>query len=128
MDKPKKLILDYSKWICGEGGDHQLGEGGIALKNYKGFYCCLGQWSVQCGAPEDEILNYSEPKDINTLIPLFAEVNECENGEIDIIGTTLANDCIDINDNAYTTPDEKIVKLRDRLQKEGIELEVINKP
>lgn len=142
MDKPKKLILDYSKWICGEGGEHQLGKGTVALKNDQGFYCCLGMWSVQCGATEEEILNFGEPSDIDTLIPLFADdesweydtIND-ETGKRETVRvshgkrtTPLAVEAIDINDAMETTPEEKIVALSHLLAKEGIELEVINKP
>src|SRR5688500_9951648 len=116
-DNPKKLVLDYSKWICGEGGTHALGEGTVALKNDQGFMCCLGQWSIQCGAPEDELLNRGEPNEIETLIPLFAKEETYEyeetNPETGITEslkasdgkstTRLAHDAIEINDDKDTT-------------------------
>jgi hypothetical protein len=49
MDKPKKLILDYSKWRCGMDGANSLGDGETALLNDKGFMCCLGMFGKQCG-------------------------------------------------------------------------------
>jgi hypothetical protein len=142
METPKKLILDYSKWICGEGGEHQLGKGGVALLNNDGFMCCLGQWSIQCGAKEEEILNFGEPQEIKPLIPLFAETEIYEGKEYNSmtgeyeyfkeecgkISTKLALDCIGINDNTSTTPEQKIEALRNRLLEVDIELEVINKP
>jgi hypothetical protein len=42
MEKPKKLILDYSKWRCGDDGEFKVGKGVTQLKNDEGFYCCLG--------------------------------------------------------------------------------------
>jgi hypothetical protein len=142
MDKPKKLILDYSKWICGEGGDHQVGEGKVALKNIEGFYCCLGMWSLQCGASDKELLEKGEPCEIDTLIPIFSEDEVYEGEEYNPItneyekytdtcgriNTTLALDAIKINDETKTTPEEKIHALTKLLAKEGIELQVINKP
>jgi len=143
MDKPKKLILDYSKWICGAGGAHALGSGAVALLNEDGFMCCLGQWGLQCGAKKEEILNFGEPQEIKPLLPLFAkalkypvteynpvtgieETNYVEDNEKS--NTRLSLDAIDINDNTKTTPEEKIELLRELLANEGIELEVINKP
>lgn len=123
MDKPKKLILYYSKWRCGLHGENQVGEGNTLLQNANGFQCCIGQWSIQSGATEDEIIGFDEPSQIRTHIPLFCDRNNDfkSNNE-------LAMDCIDINDDIFSTPDEKIKRLRARLHEEGIELEVINKP
>lgn len=123
MNKPEKLILDYSKWRCGEDGPNKLGEGIVALKNDQGFLCCLGMWSLQLGASEDEILNKGEPNEIGTLIPLLAEVDEDTRRSTD-----LSFVCIGINDREETTPDEKISELTEVLALEGIKLEVINKP
>jgi hypothetical protein len=142
MDKPKKLILDYSKWICGAGGPHQVGKGKVALRNPEGFYCCLGLWSLQCGANDDELLEKGEPCEIETLIPLFAEEDVYTGEEYNPttdeyvkftetcgkINTTLALSAIGINDETKTTPEEKIHALTKLLAEEGIELEVINKP
>lgn len=142
MDKPKKLILDYSKWICGEGGPHALGKGAVCLKNEQGFMCCLGMWSLQCGASEDELLDKGEPNEIDTLIPIFAEEVmyeyeefNTETGEDEIhkesdgkYTTKLALSAIYINDDKDTTPEYKIIQLKELLASEGIELEVINKP
>lgn len=123
MNKPEKLILDYSKWRCGEDGPNKLGEGIVALKNDEGFMCCLGMWSLQLGASEDEILNKGEPNEIGTLIPLFTEIDDDAR-----LSTNLSCICIGINDREETTPDEKISELKTALGIEGIQLEVINKP
>lgn len=141
MEKPKKLILDYSKWRCGEGGPNQLGDGATELCNEQGFLCCLGQWSLQLGIPEEELKGKGEPNELSTLIPLFA-TEEKEIGEeydsmtdsytecVETYKRTnqLAVDAIEINDKRTTTPEEKIQELTELLLTEGIELEVINKP
>ena len=123
-NKPKKLILDYSKWRCGEDGPHSVGTGRTELKNTEGFMCCRGQWSVQLGATEDEILGCGEPNEINTVISLFVKASSRH----EVFTNDLAVDCIDINDRKNTTPEEKIAALSERLLEEGIRLEVINKP
>lgn len=140
--KPEKLILDYSKWRCGEGGDYSLGKGTTQLRNKDGYCCCLGQWSLQLGAKEDEITGCGEPNEIKTLIPLFCDI-EIEYAEdynpatdtyekIEVARykstNSFASDCIGINDKSKTTPEEKILELTELLQKHNIELEVINKP
>lgn len=117
MDKPKKLILDYSKWRCGGDSDYKVGEGVVALFNDQGFMCCLGQFGKQQGMTDDEMLNKGEPIECKTQVPLF--INDTYSFVID---------AIDINDDETTTPEIKIELLRERLGIEGIELEVINKP
>lgn len=140
-DKPKKLVLDYSKWRCGEGGDHEVGKGTTQLCNDRGFMCCLGQWSLQMGASESDLIGKGEPNELNTLIPLFAKEEREISEEYDSMTDSyieyenkykstsqLAMDAIEINDRRKTTPEEKIAELTELLKSEGIELEVINKP
>lgn len=117
MDKPKKLILDYSKWRCGDDGDHSLGEGPTKLLNEYGFMCCLGQFGQQMGVPEHEMDDMGEPCECNTQIELFTE----DNG-------VFVMQAISVNDEPGTTPEEKISAIRTLLSGRGIELEVINKP
>lgn len=123
MDKPKKLILDYSKWRCGEDGPNKLGTGKTGLKNPDGYYCCLGLFSLQLGADDGELLGKGEPNEMETLIPLFAEI-----GDFSKISTDLTCRLIGVNDDPDTTPEEKIEYIKENLLEEGIGLEVINKP
>lgn len=129
MNKPEKLILDYSKWRCGGDGPNKLGEGYTELLNKFGFMCCLGLFESQCGIPNDQLLKKDEPMDVETVIPLFAiqryEPDEDYHGRIN---TKLSLEAIGINDDPETTPEEKIELLTNLLAKEGIQLEVINKP
>lgn len=125
MSKPEKLILDYSKWRCGgdgEASENVLGEGTTHLLNNFGFSCCLGQWSRQLGASDDDLLDKGDPSELIFRIPIFLSSG------LPHCNSKLANDCIDVNDHMATTPEEKIEKLSKILAKEGIELEVINKP
>jgi len=129
MNKPTKLILDYSKWRSGFNNNayscpNQIGEGYVRLKNESGYYCCLGLFSLQLGATEEEILDVGQPFNIGKDIPILTKKG--------LYGMTvnsdLSSDCMEINDDEKTTPEEKILKLTERLKQEGIELEVINKP
>lgn len=129
MNKPEKLILDYSKWRCGFNNNatecpNQLGKGSVRLKNSFGYFCCLGLISLQLGATEDEITDVGQPFMIGRSLPLLT--SKGLNGFI--INSELSSDCIGINDDEKTTPEEKIEKLTQRFKQEGIQLEVINKP
>jgi hypothetical protein len=130
MDKPKKLILDYSKWRCGGTWDHQVGDGDVALLNAQGFMCCLGQWHRQCGISDSDLLDKGEPNELPEQTDLFSfESDWNPQGEcIEIKNTNLSERAICINDAEDTTPEEKINLLTKLLETEGIELEVINKP
>jgi len=128
MNKPEKLILDYSKWRCGGDGDgiNVKGKGRTSLLNEYGFSCCLGQFEQQMGVPIDRLLHRLDPCDLHLhgLNFLIEELPETRG----FVNSKLSGDCIDINDNKDTTPEEKIQQLTERLAQEGIQLEVINKP
>lgn len=109
MDKPNKLILDYSKWRCGGDGENKLGAGDQRLLNSDGFMCAEGQWHMQSGATRDQLLCNTPASEALDPYPFS-------------IGA------IHINDDEDTSPEDKIVLLTELLAKEGIELEVINKP
>lgn len=121
------LTLDYSKWICGEGGPHQVGKGQVALLNRDGFMCCLGQWSLQLGCSEDLILGRGEPGEVGVEIPGLCYQGDREEHVIYYHDTKFSNDAIKINDDKNTTPEEKIKLLTDLCANNNFELEVINR-
>lgn len=121
----KKLILDYSKWRCGENGSNQLGQGDTYLLNEEGFQCCLGQFSTQLSDEVNEhLLGEAEPSGIPVYIP---DLNR-HLGKKDYINTNLSNDAININDDVNTSPDRKIALLKRLFGTKGYEIEVINHP
>jgi hypothetical protein len=117
----KVLILDVSKWKCGQSSENSLGEGPTKLMNSLGYMCCLGQFSLQIDKninKEDLRLKnfpqYIGFKNKNILID--------ENG----YDSNLTSSAISINDNTETTPKEKIVSLKKLFKKFGYKIEVIN--
>lgn len=126
-NKPKKLTLDYSIWHCGDNDKvNGLGKGGVALLNKEGYMCCLGQFCEQLGAPREMLMDRGEPGDIKFVCPSFNL--DKGNGDFETVSTTLSSDLIGINDDKYTTPQYKLLKIEELLEEEGIQLEVINKP
>lgn len=113
MNKPEKLILDYSKWRCGGYGDNRLGKGGVQLLNKDGYSCTIGIFARYLGATIEQLQNKVTASGCEFQIPL---------------SFSLIDECIGINDDWDTTPEQKLIKLESRLQQEGIQLEVINKP
>src|ERR1700677_2452869 len=123
----KKLILDYSKWICGGDGIRKMGLGSVGLLNKEGYMCCLGQWSLQLGATPEQIINKGEPFEV----PVYMEglnyhYDEDEQQHFKNDGIT--NEAISINDDEDTTPEEKVTLLTELCAKYGFQLEVINAP
>lgn len=125
----KKLILDYSKWICG-GGLNKLGEGSVALLNKEGYMCCLGQWSLQLGATDQAILNNGEPSELGMYLPgLTIMSNEDDEYMTSVCrNSKLSMEAMTINDDEETTTEEKIILLTEACERHGFELEVINRP
>ena len=127
---PKKLVLDYDKWICGQGfvqeaivGNFQ-GEGDTALLNEEGYMCCLGQFYEQVGVDKDKLLGEGTPDDLDYDVEALTyrdEVNILYNSQ-------LASDAITINDNVKTTIQEKVIFLRELFADTGFEIEFINFP
>lgn len=124
----KTYTLDFKKWRAGGGSmynEHKniIGAGVTKLLNSKGYMCCLGQFSLQCGFTENEIIGLDCPEELGKEWPDF-------NKKLDgfYSDTPLANDLILINDNRYTTWQEKIIAMRAILAKHEIDLNVINSP
>lgn len=129
MTQIKKLTLDYSKWRSGGDSDeyNKVGEGVASLLNDEGFQCCIGQWCEQLGAPRDMLSGRGEPSELPIV---YSPFNYCDSADYPTStwNTKLSNECIKINDDPTTTPDEKIEKLTAILADYDIELEVINIP
>lgn len=108
----KTLTLDLKKWRCGANGQNQLGAGRTRLLNKEGFMCCLGQFSLQLGATELDILDWGKPSSAGLSIP---ELND-----------NLSYDAIGINDNERLTTEQRIAELKELFSKHGFEIKVIN--
>lgn len=122
MKAKKQLTLDYSKWRCGDiSQDNSLGKADTQLLNEDGYMCCLGQFSLQLGCKEEQILSQFEPDSTGIYIPFLTTKRDKRN-------TDLSNKAIEINDDPETTPEEKISLLRKFLNGKGIRLVVKNKP
>lgn len=123
----KKFILDYAKWHCGDNDKgNGLGLGKVALLNDQGYMCCLGQWCNQLGAPLEMLKGNGEPGELRMLLEPFNYSHDEDS--LSMHTSSLASDCIGINDDPNTTPFDKIEQLKSLLKDKGIELEVINLP
>lgn len=56
MEKVSKFEIDRSKWLCGTGDGFLL--------DGNGNKCCLGFWSLACGAAKKDILGRITPEEI----------------------------------------------------------------
>jgi hypothetical protein len=108
---PKVLTLDYQNWRCGRqagrvGKTHgkacnkkSLGTS-LTLLQAQGYtknhQCCLGQFALQAGMTEDDIVGHGLPSDVEGLA----------------FGSQFCNRAITINDDTNTTIVEKIRKIR----------------
>lgn len=123
----KILILDYSTWRSGGDGPNKLGKGNTALLNREGSMCCLGQFAPQLnyGIKKDCMLDQGNPADLPKKIPGLSK----RDGKNDYyLDTKLSTTAIGINDDANTTPQEKIILLKRLFSKNGYKIKVINCP
>lgn len=126
----KTLTLNYAVWRAGSGYDifphkNMIGKGRTRLLNKYGFMCCLGQFSLQCGFTKDEILNLSKPCELRKQMLGF-NVN-CHS-EFGSTNTELSNRLMEINDDIYTTWQQKLKLISIALKEHDYELNVINTP
>lgn len=118
----KILVLDYSKWRCGDYGINRLGEGVTQLSNDEGYQCCLGQFSLQLNKKlkEEDIFNVDTPCEMGKKVPFLT--NKIKDN------SQLSRDAMSINDNLSTTTEEKIQKLKALFKTKNFIIRVINKP
>lgn len=119
----KTLILDESKWRCGDyhaSPENRRGEGLTLLLNQNGEMCCLGQFSLQLlpKLSEAEIRNVGTPRHTERRIPLLTRSNK-EGG---LVNTKLAQQAMIINDDPDTTVTKKVSLLRKLFNKKGYKI------
>lgn len=141
----KKFTIDRAKWRTGgaEGGPRRpgapetprflTGEGDTQLLNEEGFMCCLGFFSLSCGYSEEEILNKGEPEEMDVdydglhrYPDWFAKVvsdGDYYEGHYDRVDAPAQTQFIEVNDNPYTTPQQKEELVKDLFATHGVEVE-----
>lgn len=117
-----KFTLTKSKWLRGNGNDS-------VLLDCNGQQCCVGQLLSQCGLDDTDLLDVGTGEYLSTDVPgdvnWLLVTNDDPDGSWGLSDSPDASLLYGINDDAETTDDEKIEKLRPILAKHGIELEVV---
>lgn len=121
MEK-KKIIIDKSKWRTGEYGEYQTGAGSTYLLNPEGYMCCLGFICNQMGAPENDLRKCGEPSDLHEEIEGLCSSDNFG----DMYNSTLSEEAILINDDEFSTVEEKIDKLHKLFKDSPYELEFVD--
>lgn len=122
--------LDMKVWRCGgdEFGTNGLGSGETAMLNDQGYMCCLGQFAAQAGVGKSYLLGQVDPSTVGDALrdakKKWRYDDSFLNGENFI--SHLASNLIHINDDDNTTPEQKIVLLRNELEAHGHTLSVID--
>lgn len=134
-----EFILDVKKWRCG-GDDNEinansLGKGDTEMLNGEGYMCCLGQFSKQLGVSDRKLLENGGPENVigeystrrmkekAKSLEAFVYLSEIRKG---YRNTLLSKKAININDDEYTSPKQKIVKLKKLFKEYGHTIKVIN--
>lgn len=127
-------VLDYSLWRCGgdvtevsKEGETALGVGQVTrMLNKQGRMCCLGQFAIQKGVPEQTLLKGgASPRIVADTLgerydPLFVTEGAKNTGLSDVL--------MYINDESHTPLFEKFSLIRKKLGAHGKKLVAINTP
>lgn len=136
-----KIVIDRSKWRTGgnhiprypkESRTYSTGQGMTLLRNDDGFKCCLG-FVCEQSLPEsvEQLTNSAYPRTlsyrIGQAIPGMTEQvpSSLFVDRPSFVNTQLADDAALINDNPYTSPQEKEAKLLELFQDSMFELEFV---
>lgn len=86
-----KLTISRAKWRRGgRGNTGGFGLGPTKLLNHEGFMCCLGFFTLACGAAPEDILSKGIPIYTNLVIP-------------QLITTPLLQELLNANDSTTLT-------------------------
>jgi len=96
--------------------ENERGRGNTELKNHQGYMCCLGQFTSQLKKGV-KILGFNDPGNTGQLIPFLSKRKHGS-----IVNTKLSDRAIDINDDRFTTVEQKVEKLTKLFAKEGIKI------
>lgn len=128
----KKYIIDRSKWQCGGGGTDTInnevyfhGCGTTHLLNRAGYMCCLGHISLQCGVPQDVLLENGEPCNLlEELDDVVEKISFLLNDDFSD-NSILTENAMHINDDGLITHAKREQELKDLFAASNIELEFI---
>jgi hypothetical protein len=129
----QKLVLDKSKWICGQpewnkSANKHMGKGLTKFLNEQGYMCCLGQFSKQLNSDVTDymLMGACSPHGLNCNfgVRIDSLMEPIENGEY--INSELASQAITINDSTKTTVNKKIKELKELFSQYNYEIEVVN--
>lgn len=129
----QKLVLDKSKWICGQPEWNKqksncLGKGHTKLLNEDGYMCCLGQFSKQLSkeVTDNMLMSSCSPHGLNSGFGVVIESLMTPLNLGDYRNNELAQDAISINDDVQTSVKNKLSLLKSLFAKYNYEIEVIN--
>ena len=130
-----EIILDYSKWICGERAQiGSLGQGERrVLWNDYGYGCILGHVCLSCGASQEEILNCPLPTKKNEVLKKTVEVYSgirCKLTNLNDLSWINIRDenGVIIKHIEDPMPQQRIEEIRKVFESKGHTLKVINMP
>ena len=122
--RPKKFIIDRSKWRCGgnTGNPGARGQGSTLLLNSEGYMCCLGQVCTQLGVPDQNLLDLMTPIHIeDDFISLPQAVGLTDGGEDE--NSDFADEVMKVNDDGSLDDSTREQQLIDMFAEQGYTLE-----
>ena len=116
MIKMKRIVIDRSKWVCGNGAIDVMGES--SLLNELGRMCCLRHICHAYGVSKKSMSGRkASPRNVHhKKIPALFKI-EIDNGTDDLI-----SGAIEINDYPHIQPDAREQQLNELFKPHNIDL------
>lgn len=112
------FIVEKSKWLRNIG--NKLNYVAVLCTEKGGRMCCLGFCAIQSGVPEDSLIRVPLPGDIyecQKYPKMRYFVKKIMNLSVEVSDSRLSFLASEINDDAKTTDDQKIAKLKSLFKK-----------
>lgn len=115
----RKLTIDRSRWLRGEGSDISF-----LRRERDGKMCCLGFLALQCGMTVAKITGVANPSDVldeRWPLTIIGQDDHCI-----VENTNLTNNMIEMNDAEWLAEEEREESLKKLFAVVGIELEFVD--
>jgi hypothetical protein len=124
MSEKIKVLIDRSKWRCGDDGRERAGVGSTKLLNREGYMCCLG-FITRAVYPDLRIQDVLYPMNLGCIVPGLSEKGTFCDGPDALTDTELTMRAVSINDSKRLTREGREQQLLELFEDSPYALEFV---